>query len=182
MFISNDLTHDYHAVQNFMTATMKHLRCQRHLEVEHVVQWTDGCSSQYKSKDPFADLAFSSDDFATQVGHHFWHGKGSSYSESGGRRRFRRTCVHCTNPTRMWARSDISNISNCITAISLQISPQGIARNKFDRVEGQRDIRTWQDVTIAELKTYYGLLFLMEVMKFDRDWRCTGRLVQPTGW
>ena len=28
VFISNDLTHDYHAVKNFMTATMKHLGSQ----------------------------------------------------------------------------------------------------------------------------------------------------------
>ena len=97
------------------------------------------------------------------------HGKGSSYSERGGRRLFRRTCIRCTKSTRMWARSDISNISNCITAtISLQISPKVNARNKFNRVEEQRDIRTWQDVTVAELKTYHGLLFLMEVMKFDK--------------
>ena len=85
VFISNDLTHDYHAVQNFVSTTMQHLRCQRHLDVEHVVQWTDGCSSQYKSKGPFAGLAFNSDDFAAQVGRHFFgsrHGKGPSDGES----------------------------------------------------------------------------------------------------
>ena len=32
VFISNDLTHDYHAVKNFMTATMKHLGSQRQKE------------------------------------------------------------------------------------------------------------------------------------------------------
>ena len=50
----------------------------------------------------------------------------------------------------------------------------GNARNKFDLAEGQgdgvgrRDIRTWKDVTVVELKAYYGRLFLMEVMKFGR--------------
>ena len=52
----------------------------------------------------------------------------------------------------------------------------GNARNKFDLAEGEgqgdgvgrRDIRTWKAVTVVELKAYYGLLFLMEVMKFDR--------------
>ena len=32
LLISNDLTHDYHAVKNFMTATMKHLGSQRQKE------------------------------------------------------------------------------------------------------------------------------------------------------
>ena len=50
----------------------------------------------------------------------------------------------------------------------------GNARNKFDRAEGQGDgisrheIHTWKAVTVVELKAYYGLLFLMKVMKFDR--------------
>ena len=50
------------------------------------------------------------------------------------------------------------------------------ARNKFDLAEGEgqgdgvgrRDIRTWKAVTVVELKAYYGHLFLMKVMKFDR--------------
>ena len=43
-----------------------------------------------------------------------------------------------------------------------------------NRAEGQgdgisrHDIHTWKAVTVVELKAYYGLLFLMEVMKFDR--------------
>ena len=57
--VSDDNHHDHHAVLTFVKRTMEHLQQVRHLQVSHVVQWSDGCGAQYKSKGPFADVAAS---------------------------------------------------------------------------------------------------------------------------
>ena len=56
-FISDDKVHDFHAVQTFVCLAMEHLRGCRQLDVQRVIQWTDGCASQYKSKGPFSDIS-----------------------------------------------------------------------------------------------------------------------------
>ena len=63
VFIPNDLHHDHHAVRvfnNTIQAEMKHLK---HLKLEHHVQFSDGCSSQYKSKGPFYDVQCTNHSF-----------------------------------------------------------------------------------------------------------------------
>ena len=55
MCVSDDNRHDHHAVLTFVKRTMEHLQQVRHLQVSHVVQWSDG--AQYKSKGPFTDVA-----------------------------------------------------------------------------------------------------------------------------
>ena len=42
-FISDDKVHDFHAVQTFVCLAMEHLRGRRQLDVQRVIQWTDGC-------------------------------------------------------------------------------------------------------------------------------------------
>ena len=80
IFISNDLQHDHHSVHAFQVEAFKHLTEVRHLKPRHWIQWTDGCSAQYKSKGPFADLAMSSEDFpGVAVERNYFgsrHGKG----------------------------------------------------------------------------------------------------------
>ena len=86
-FISDDKVHDYHAVQQFVSLAMQHLQHHRHLNVQRVIQWTDGCASQYKSKGPFSDISHSTTDLGcTQLERHFFgsrHGKGPSDGMSG---------------------------------------------------------------------------------------------------
>ena len=62
-----------------------HLREKRCLDINQIFQWLDDCSSQYKSKGPFADLAASEHDFGLQIhGAYFWsrHGKGPCDGEA----------------------------------------------------------------------------------------------------
>ncbi|XP_070203171.1 uncharacterized protein [Littorina saxatilis] len=85
VFISDDKQHDHHAVHHFTTAAVEHLKSARSLDVDHIVQWTDGCGSQYKSKGPFADISHALDDHGSTFERNFFgsrHGKGPSDGES----------------------------------------------------------------------------------------------------
>ena len=50
--VSGASRHDRHAVLTFVKRTIDHLQQVRNLQVSHVVQWSDGCGAQYKSKGP----------------------------------------------------------------------------------------------------------------------------------
>ena len=79
VFISDDLQHDFHAVNTFTAKALGHLRDQRGLTVERVVQWTDGCASQYKSYGPFSDISHSGTVHGATMYRNFFgsrHGKG----------------------------------------------------------------------------------------------------------
>lgn len=81
LFISDDLTHDAHAVHKFITLTNKHMTECRGLNILHEVQYSDGCSSQHKSVTPFCDISFVLEDFGFVMEGHFYgsrHGKGPS--------------------------------------------------------------------------------------------------------
>ncbi|XP_041377609.1 uncharacterized protein LOC121389984 [Gigantopelta aegis] len=85
VFISSDKKHDYHAVQCFTIKALQHLREKRGLTVGHIVQWTDGCGSQYKSRGPFSDISRAVVDLDATLERHFFgsrHGKGPSDGES----------------------------------------------------------------------------------------------------
>ena len=85
VFISNDKNHDHHAVFQFTREALRHLTDVHQLPVEHVIQWTDGCSAQYKSKGPFSDILCALTDFGCTLERNFFgsrHGKGPSDGES----------------------------------------------------------------------------------------------------
>ena len=68
-----------------MHVAVTHLRETRGLNISHIVQWTDGCAAQYKSKGPFADIACSLVDFNATLERNYFgsrHGKGPSDGES----------------------------------------------------------------------------------------------------
>ena len=52
-----------HAVNVFTNAATKHLVDNRGLDVAREIQWTDGCSSHYKSRTPLMDIAYTGSDF-----------------------------------------------------------------------------------------------------------------------
>jgi hypothetical protein len=86
VIISEDLVHDYHAVHHFMQLAVEYLKDHRGLQLKHTVQFTDGCSAQYKSKGPFADITFARDDHDMGIERNFFgssHGKGPSDGVSG---------------------------------------------------------------------------------------------------
>lgn len=81
IFVSNDKIHDAHAGNSFVKLANKHLVEKRGLVVKKQVQMTDGCSAQYKSKTPFADISNSIVDNGFPIERHFYgsrHGKGPS--------------------------------------------------------------------------------------------------------
>lgn len=57
--ISDDLTHDRHAVHHFVKVTNDHLQGKRLLNIEKEVQFSDGCAGQYKACEPFCDIIFT---------------------------------------------------------------------------------------------------------------------------
>jgi hypothetical protein len=59
IYVSADLVHDAHAVRHFVADATNFLLTERKLELEHIVQFSDGCAVQYKSKRPFHDVSQS---------------------------------------------------------------------------------------------------------------------------
>ena len=86
VFLSDDLTHDSHAVHHFESLAVKHLQEKRGLNFQHIVEFTDGCSGQYKSKSPFADISYTKLTHGISFERNFFgsrHGKGPSDGVSG---------------------------------------------------------------------------------------------------
>ncbi|XP_056020048.1 uncharacterized protein LOC125678236 isoform X3 [Ostrea edulis] len=82
IIISEDNNHDYHAVNHYKNIVDKHLEDQVAENIEMKVEYSDGCSSQYKSKGPFADLALRQEN----VNRNYFgseHGKGECDAEIG---------------------------------------------------------------------------------------------------
>ncbi|XP_041371083.1 uncharacterized protein LOC121384664 [Gigantopelta aegis] len=85
VFISEDRVHDYHAVFRFTQLAVIHLRTALDILLEHSIEWTDGCSLQYKSKGPFCDISNALTDLGCTLERNFFgsrHGKGPSDGES----------------------------------------------------------------------------------------------------
>ncbi|WAR11448.1 LOW QUALITY PROTEIN: hypothetical protein MAR_025628, partial [Mya arenaria] len=83
IFVSDDKTHDAHAVHKFVTLANEHLGTRLASEngIERQIQFTDGCAAQYKSHLPFCDISHSVNDYGFVVERHFYgsrHGKGPS--------------------------------------------------------------------------------------------------------
>ena len=89
IFVSDDTTHDYHAVNHFVTVAYEHLRTARNFDIVKSLRFSDGCAAQYKSRGPIADIhvhvAHSHQDNGFQTQHNYFgscHGKGPSDGES----------------------------------------------------------------------------------------------------
>ena len=81
IFLSDDICHDYHAVQHYLNIASEHLT-RNMQQVDREVIWSDGCQSQYKGKGSFADLSLSS---GARERNYFGseHGKGEGDGEIG---------------------------------------------------------------------------------------------------
>ena len=85
IFISEDTQHDFDAVHHFSGLAREHLKIKRNLQILKAVRFSDGCSAQYKSKGPIADIAHSEMDYKFPTQHNYFgsrHGKGPSDGES----------------------------------------------------------------------------------------------------
>ncbi|XP_045207653.2 uncharacterized protein LOC123559695 [Mercenaria mercenaria] len=86
VFVSDEKQHDSHAVHHYVTLANQHLLETRGLTIEREIHFSDGASSQFKSKTPFADVAHSVDDYGFPCEKHFFgsrHGKGPCDGEFG---------------------------------------------------------------------------------------------------
>ncbi|CAC5356074.1 unnamed protein product [Mytilus coruscus] len=86
VYISNDLTHDANFVDHCFKNCVNFLRT-KNLSLKQCIQFTDGCSSQYKSKVPFFDISSYAEELdGIKVERHFFgsgHGKGPADGCSG---------------------------------------------------------------------------------------------------
>ena len=84
IMISNDLIHDYHLVHSFQKTNTNHLKHTRNININTMYRFSDGCSSQYKSKGPISDISYAVEDFGHKISHNYYgtrHGKGASDGE-----------------------------------------------------------------------------------------------------
>ena len=84
IFVTDDLKHDAGCVLTFINQLIEHLKVQLG-SVDKLIIWSDGCSSQYKSKQPFANMAELFKQDVKKEWHYFGsrHGKNQSDGESG---------------------------------------------------------------------------------------------------
>lgn len=81
--VSDDNTHDTHAVALFADRVFEHLADKAYF-FRRIIQWSDNCGSQYKCKNAFRDL-HALKKFAPHVERHFFgsrHGKNACDGES----------------------------------------------------------------------------------------------------
>lgn len=85
VFVSNELKHDAATVNVFINQLIEHLKLQTP-SVKKVIIWSDGCAAQYKSKQPFTNLAGRFGQPGLELEWHFFgsrHGKNASDGETG---------------------------------------------------------------------------------------------------
>jgi len=71
--------HDAHAVHKFVSMTNEHLQQKRMINIQHEIQFSDCCASQYKSFTPLCDISYALEDYGFIIERHFYgsrHGKG----------------------------------------------------------------------------------------------------------
>ncbi|KAL8611894.1 hypothetical protein ACOMHN_033639 [Nucella lapillus] len=79
VIISADLVHDASAVHKYNSLVVQHLERKRNIIVQKQFQFTDGAASQFKSREPFMDVALSTSDYSFPIERSFFgssHGKG----------------------------------------------------------------------------------------------------------
>lgn len=78
IYVSDDLTHDYHAVQHFICKTVE-LFLSEDLHFSRIVSFSDGPPTQYKNRINFVDCSHAPSDFGVEAERHYFgsrHGKG----------------------------------------------------------------------------------------------------------
>ncbi|XP_041372135.1 uncharacterized protein LOC121385498 [Gigantopelta aegis] len=124
VFISDDRHHDFNAVFHFTKVAIDHLRNTRGLELDHIIQWTDGCASQYKSKGPFSDISCALADFGCTFEQNYFgsrHGKGPSDGESAVVKHHAATAVKAGSHL----ITNANDLFNYCFASSLNKQPEG---------------------------------------------------------
>ena len=85
IFISDDLTHDHHAVHHFVSSSVLLLK-KEGVEFHRLFQFSDGAPTQYKNRIAFVDCSYATVDLGVKSERHFFgsrHGKGPCDRETG---------------------------------------------------------------------------------------------------
>lgn len=85
IFISEDLTHDHHAVQHFTQEAVK-LLLSEGIAFKRIISFSDGAPTQYKNRVSFVDCSHADEDLGVSAEKHFFgsrHGKGPCDREIG---------------------------------------------------------------------------------------------------
>ena len=96
VIISDDLKHDANAVHKFQQVAYEHIKERRSINIERAIEFSDGASSQFKSRMPFCDLSHSNSDFGFPIERNFFgsrHGKNDSDGVSGIVKRILRCAI-----------------------------------------------------------------------------------------
>ena len=80
-YLSDDICHDYHAVQQFKSLVIDFAR--ELVPLRRVTLFSDGCASQYKGKGTFADLSLTTGVRIERAYYGSEHGKGEGDGETG---------------------------------------------------------------------------------------------------
>ena len=78
--ISDHLTHNTAAVNEFQHVLIGHLKQKISVPIEKVLYFSDGCKAQYKNRKNFSYIASHESDFGMPAEWHFFansHGEGS---------------------------------------------------------------------------------------------------------
>ena len=84
--LSDDLTHDYLAVDAFRRALINHLRNIRQLKITDLHEWSDGAGHEYKSVNAFRRMSKTASELKIRISSNFFgseHGKADSDGETG---------------------------------------------------------------------------------------------------
>lgn len=67
IMISDDLKHDYNAVNAFQTAAIDHLKNQRNLKLNKLYRYSDSCGAHYTSQGTISDVSYAVSDFGFPI-------------------------------------------------------------------------------------------------------------------
>ncbi|MEW8341728.1 MAG: hypothetical protein AB2708_17930, partial [Candidatus Thiodiazotropha taylori] len=84
--VSDDLTHDSHAVYVFLTHVIRHLKEARQVPIQRASVISDGCASQYKCRISLMDVSCSINDYQIMMERSYYgsrHGKNRCDGEAG---------------------------------------------------------------------------------------------------
>lgn len=86
---SNDITHDISALSAFPKAVISHLKNQCNISLQHLIERSDRCESQYEDVHAFKQIVIEAHGANIQITAAFFgseHGKGESDDETGVRK------------------------------------------------------------------------------------------------
>ena len=169
IFLSPDNTHDSSAVASFVHEAIGHLTEKRGLSIGHLIQFTDGCSAQYKSKRPFKHIAVAQETYGFPVSRAFFgsrHGKGPCDGATGVVKAFVRNAVRAR-------RVIVSNADEMFSYCQEQMTIcEGKAKRTFFKVEEIDRSNDCQAKTVKGTRALHCVQALSPTLLLTRNLAC----------